>query len=54
VKTLAGDWQLKRVVGVKFSSLEKAKLWYNSEAYHNPKALRCKTAKSKRRLVAGI
>jgi uncharacterized protein (DUF1330 family) len=54
VETLEGDWQPKRVVVLEFPSLEQAKRWYNSEEYHDPKALRFKTAKSKLILVEGV
>ena len=52
-ETLEGDWQPQRVVVLEFPSLEQARRWYNSEEYRGPKALRCKTAKSKIILVEG-
>ena len=54
VETLEGDWQPKRVVVLEFPSLEQAKRWFNSEEYHDPKALRFKTAKSQLILVEGV
>ena len=54
VEALEGDWQPKRVVITEFPSLEQARRWYNSEEYHEPKALRFKTARSKVILVEGV
>lgn len=52
-EALEGDWQPKRVVVLEFPSLEQAKRWYNSEDYRDPKALRCKTARTNLILVEG-
>jgi uncharacterized protein (DUF1330 family) len=32
-EALEGDWNPKRIVVLKFESLDKAKEWYNSEEY---------------------
>lgn len=32
-EALEGDWNPKRIVVLKFESLDKAKEWYNSEGY---------------------
>ena len=53
-ETLEGDWQPKRVVVLEFPSLAQARLWYNSEEYRGPKALRFKTATSRMILVEGV
>jgi uncharacterized protein (DUF1330 family) len=50
---LEGNWQPTRVVLLEFPSLERAKRWYDSEEYREPKALRFKTAKTDLILVEG-
>jgi uncharacterized protein (DUF1330 family) len=39
-ENLEGDWIPKRVIVLKFNSVEDAKRWWASEEYKAPKALR--------------
>jgi uncharacterized protein (DUF1330 family) len=54
VETLEGDWTPKRFVMVEFSSLERAKAWWDSEEYAEAKALRQATAKTQMIVVEGV
>ncbi len=53
-ETLEGDWSPQRVVVLEFDSPERAKEWYDSAEYREPKALRHRTAKAKMILVEGV
>ena len=53
-ETLEGDWSPQRVVVLEFDSVERAKAWYDSAEYREPKALRHRTAKAKMILVEGV
>ena len=37
---LEGDWQPKRVVVLEFESFDRAREWWSSDEYENPKRLR--------------
>lgn len=39
-ENLEGDWNPKRIVVLKFESLDRAKEWYNSEEYQSIVGLR--------------
>lgn len=39
-ETLEGDWNPERIVVLEFESVEKAKLWWDSEEYRGPRDLR--------------
>ncbi|MEW5707834.1 MAG: DUF1330 domain-containing protein [Pseudomonadota bacterium] len=52
-ETLESGWQPKRVVALAFPSMEKAKVWWASEIYAEPKALRQRTARARMIAVQG-
>lgn len=54
VETLEGDWQPKRLVVLEFDSVEKAKAWWDSEEYRDPKALRQASADTRMVLAEGV
>ncbi len=54
VETLEGDWSPKRLVILEFPSVEKARSWWNSEAYEEAKALRQATARTRMILAEGV
>jgi uncharacterized protein (DUF1330 family) len=51
---LEGEWEPKRVVVLEFESLERAKEWWASEEYREPKALRNATARTQMIAVEGL
>ena len=53
-ETLEGAWSPERVVVLEFPSLERAKAWYESSEYAEPKALRHACARSDIILVEGM
>jgi uncharacterized protein (DUF1330 family) len=53
-ETLEGDWQPGRIVLIEFPSVDKAKLWWNSEEYAPAKALRQANAETKMIVVEGF
>jgi uncharacterized protein (DUF1330 family) len=50
---LEGDRTPHRVVVLEFPSVERARAWYESEAYRDAKALRQRTSKGSLLLVEG-
>jgi len=54
VETLEGDWKPKRIVVLKFESMQRAEEWLNSEEYREPRKMRHRTAKTKMILVDGV
>jgi len=54
VETLEGDWSPARVVVVEFESVEKAKQWWNSAEYEEPKRMRQEGARTRMILVEGL
>jgi uncharacterized protein (DUF1330 family) len=52
-ETLEGEWQPKRIVVLEFESPERAREWYESEGYREPKALRQRTSTGSLILVSG-
>ena len=53
-ETLEGDWIPRRVVVLEFESLERAKQWWASEEYREPKALRQSASISRMIVVEGV
>src|SRR6185295_974977 len=53
-EVLEGDWQLNRVVVLKFPSMDRAKEWLNCEEYREPRKLRHKTSKTNMIVVEGL
>ncbi len=53
-ETLEGDWDPGRVVVLEFDSVERAKAWWSSEEYREPKALRQRTADTQMIVVEGV
>lgn len=51
---LEGDSDPKRIIVLQFDSFERAKEWWDSEEYREPKALRQKSARSRIILVEGL
>ena len=51
---LEGEWEPKRIVIVEFESVEKAKAWWNSQEYAEPKQLRQSASHANMVLVEGI
>ena len=54
LETLEGDWSPKRLVVLEFDSVEKAKGWWDSEEYREPKALRQASADTQLVVVEGV
>lgn len=50
---LEGDWQPERMVVIEFSSVERAKEWWNSDQYSKAKAIRQRSAHTKMIIVEG-
>ena len=53
-ENLEGDWMPKRVVVARFDSMERAKGWWNSEIYVEPKKLRQSAAITNMIVVEGV
>ncbi len=53
-EVLEGRWSPRRAVILEFPSLEKAKAWWNSSEYAEPKALRQASARCDIVLVEGV
>lgn len=53
-EVLEGDWQPKRIVVLRFDSVERAKAWWSCAEYAAPKRLRHETAKSRMIVVEGL
>jgi uncharacterized protein (DUF1330 family) len=54
VESLEGPWQPKRTVIVEFSSVERARAWWDSEEYAPAKALRRSASQGSLILLEGI
>lgn len=52
-QTLEGSWDPKRVVVLEFASVERAKEWWASEEYREPKGIRQRTAMTNLLIVEG-
>jgi len=53
VETMEGDWTPKRIVVLEFPDFERAREWWASEAYAEPKRMRQRAAKTNLILVEG-
>src|SRR3954468_14818838 len=53
-EVLEGEWQPKRIVLLRFDSVDRAKEWLNCEEYREPRKLRHKTAKTNMIVVEGL
>ena len=53
-ETLEGDWQPKRIVVLQFDNMERAKAWFNSSEYVEPRKQRHRTAKTRMILAEGL
>jgi uncharacterized protein (DUF1330 family) len=54
VETLEGEWQPQRIVVLEFESAAKAKAWWSSQQYAEPKRIRQSASVTKMILVEGI
>lgn len=54
VETLEGDWKPGRLVILEFSTLEKAKAWWNSPGYAPAKLIRQRASNTKMIVADGI
>lgn len=52
-ENLEGDWVPKRVVVLEFESMERARQWWSSEEYREPKALRQSASTAEMIVVEG-
>lgn len=52
-EVLEGVWQPKRIVILRFDSLQRAKEWLNCEEYREPRKMRHRTAKTNMIVVEG-
>lgn len=52
-EVIEGEWQPHTVVVLEFESAERARQWYDSEEYREPKALRQRCANTSIILVEG-
>jgi uncharacterized protein (DUF1330 family) len=53
-EVLEGDWNPKRIVVLKFESMQRAKDWLNGEEYSEPRKMRHRTAKTNMIVVEGV
>ena len=53
-ETLEGSWNPKRVVVLEFPTFERARAWWASEEYSEPKALRQSASVANMILVDGV
>ena len=53
-ETLEGDWKPERVVILKFDSVERAKEWWASEEYSEPRAMRWSASTANMIVVEGV
>jgi uncharacterized protein (DUF1330 family) len=54
VETIEGTWAPSRLVILEFPSMERAKAWWNSEEYAEPKELRQAASEGQFLLVEGF
>ena len=52
-ENLEGDWEPKRVVVLRFESVDAAKTWWNSPEYAPAKAMRQRASNGKMIVVEG-
>lgn len=53
-ETVEGSWEPKRLVVIKFPTMDQAKKWYNSEEYSAAMKLRKLSAKANVLFVEGV
>ena len=53
-EVLEGTWPERRMVVLRFPSVEQARRWYDSEEYAGPKVMRAAAARSDAILVEGV
>ena len=53
-ENLEGDWEPGRIVILEFESLERAREWWASEEYREPKAMRQSASTGKMIVVEGV
>jgi len=53
MEILEGEWELPRVVVIRFPSVADAKAWHNSVEYEGPKALRQASSRGNMIVVEG-
>jgi uncharacterized protein (DUF1330 family) len=53
-ETLEGGWAPERIVILEFPSVERAKQWWASEEYREPKALRQRAGRTRMIVVEGV
>lgn len=53
-EVLEGDWEPKRIVILRFESIERAQEWLNCEEYREPRKMRHRTAKTNMIVVEGV
>ena len=53
-ESLEGDWTPERIVVLEFSSLERARQWWNSPEYSDAKAIRMRAARSRMIATEGV
>lgn len=53
-ETLEGDWSPRRLVILRFESMERAQEWWHSPEYAPVKAMRHRSADSKMVLLEGV
>jgi uncharacterized protein (DUF1330 family) len=54
VERLEGDWDPGRIVVIEFDSLERAKAWWSSEEYAEPKKMRQSASTAGMIVVEGV
>jgi uncharacterized protein (DUF1330 family) len=53
-EVLEGDWNPKRIVVLKFESMQRAREWLNCEEYLEPRKMRHRTARTNMIVVEGV
>jgi uncharacterized protein (DUF1330 family) len=53
-ETLEGDWTPERIVVLEFPDMDRARAWWASEIYREPKAMRERSARSRMIAVEGV
>lgn len=53
-ETLEGEWQPERIVVLEFPTVERAKEWWDSNLYAEPKVIRQRAATSRMIVVPGV
>jgi uncharacterized protein (DUF1330 family) len=53
-EVLEGNWNPKRIVVLKFESIQRAREWLNCEEYREPRKMRHRTARTNMIVVEGV